>query len=88
MSLIVVGAEMTVRYRRSQSSLREILGWPAFVWMGMLIILAMALAGADIVRLVLHAGGGARDPERRLFLRRALGAGAAAVAAGLGAIAV
>ena len=73
---------------RSHSSLRGIVAWPAFVWMGMLLILGLVLASADVVRLLVHAGGGARDPERRLFLRRALGAGAATVAAGLGALAV
>ena len=73
---------------RSHSSLRGIVAWPAFVWMGMLLILGLVLASADVVRLIVHAGGGARDPERRLFLRRALSAGAAAVAAGLGAVAV
>jgi len=33
-----------------------------------------------------HAGGGARDPERRLMLQRVLGAAAATLSAGLGAL--
>jgi predicted MPP superfamily phosphohydrolase len=73
---------------RSHHPVRSLLAWPAFVWMGMLIILGTVLFGADLVRLVIHAGGGARDPERRLLLQRTLAAAAATVAAGLGALAV
>jgi predicted MPP superfamily phosphohydrolase len=73
---------------RSHHPMRNALAWPAFIWMGMLIILTVTLLGADVVRLLVHAGGGARDPERRLYLRRALGAAAAAVSAGLGAVAL
>ncbi len=90
-ALWVLGLSMPITMivlRRWHTPLRGIVAWPAFVWMGMLIILGLVLAGSDVVRLIVHAGGGARDPERRLFLQRALGAGAATVAAGLGAIAV
>ncbi|HEY2746350.1 MAG TPA: metallophosphoesterase, partial [Polyangia bacterium] len=90
-ALWVLGLSMPftmIVLRGSHSPLRRIVAWPAFIWMGMLIILGLVLAGSDVVRLIVHAGGGARDPERRLFLRRALGASAAALSAGLGAIAV
>src|SRR5438270_137152 len=58
---------------RSHHPLRNALAWPAFVWMGMLMILMLVVFGADVVRLLVHAGGGARDPERRLLLQRVLG---------------
>jgi predicted MPP superfamily phosphohydrolase len=73
---------------RSHSPLRSVLAWPAFVWMGMLLILTLVVLGADVVRLLVHAGGGARDPERRLLLQRVLGAAAATVSAGLGVLAL
>ena len=71
---------------RSHHPLRNALAWPAFVWMGMLLILMLVVLGADVVRLLVHAGGGARDPERRLMLQRVLGAAAATLSAGLGAL--
>jgi uncharacterized protein len=73
---------------RSHSPLRRLVAWPAFVWMGMILILAVVVFGADVVRLLLRLGGGVRDPERRLLLQRALGGAAAAVSAGLGALAL
>ncbi|MGZ3425530.1 MAG: metallophosphoesterase [Polyangia bacterium] len=73
---------------RSHHPLRALVAWPAFVWMGMMLILGMVLLGSDVVRLLVHAGGGARDPERRLLLQRALGAAAATLSAGLGALAL
>jgi uncharacterized protein len=87
--LVVAGSSMPVALIiwRLHSTAGRLLAWPAFVWMGMLIILTVVFTGADLVRLVLHASGGLRDPERRLLLSRALGGAAAAIAAGLGAYA-
>jgi predicted MPP superfamily phosphohydrolase len=73
---------------RSHHPLRGLVAWPSFVWMGMMLILGIVLFGSDVVRLLVHAGGGARDPERRLMLQRALGAAAATLSAGLGALAL
>ncbi|HWE28513.1 MAG TPA: metallophosphoesterase [Polyangia bacterium] len=73
---------------RSHHPLRNVLAWPAFVWMGMLLIMMLVVFGTDVVRLVVHATGGARDPERRLLLQRVLGAAAATLSAGLGALAL
>ena len=61
---------------------------PAFVWMGMMLLLLLALLTTDAVRLVAwlleHARGeGPASPERRLLFQRALGSLAAAVAGGL-----
>jgi predicted MPP superfamily phosphohydrolase len=73
---------------RTHSFLGRRLAWPAFIWMGMLIILPTVLLAADAIRLLFHLGGGTSDPERRLLFKRALGAAAATVAAGLGALAL
>jgi predicted MPP superfamily phosphohydrolase len=73
---------------RAHNPVGKLLAWPAFVWMGMLVILATSVFASDVVRLVVHAGGGLRDPERRLLFQRALGAAAATVSAGLGALAL
>jgi uncharacterized protein len=73
---------------RGHHPVRDLLSWPAFVWMGMLLILTLVVFGTDVVRLLVHASGGARDPERRLLLQRALGAGAATLSAALGGLAL
>ncbi|HEX6834959.1 MAG TPA: metallophosphoesterase, partial [Polyangia bacterium] len=79
---------LTMILWRSHHPVRNLLAWPAFVWMGMMLILGLVVLGADVVRLAVHVGGGARDPERRLLLQRALGAAAATLSAGLGALAL
>jgi predicted MPP superfamily phosphohydrolase len=89
-ALWVLGLSMpaTLLLFRSHHPLRSIVAWPAYVWMGMILILGLVLLGSDVVRLLVHAGGGARDPERRLLLQRTLGAAAATLSAGLGALAL
>jgi predicted MPP superfamily phosphohydrolase len=85
-ALIVAGLSLpaTMILWRTHATLGRLLAWPAFVWMGMLLILTLVILGADVVRLILHVGGGLRDPERRLVLQRLLGGAAAAIGAGLG----
>lgn len=86
--MLALSMPVSMFLRRGRLAIGRIIAWPAFVWMGMLVILATTLLAADIVRLVVHAGGGLDDPERRLLFVRVLGAGAAAVAAGLGVVAL
>ncbi len=66
------------------------LAWPAYLWMGTMLLLLVTLGGAELVRLGARivAGGHLEDPARRLFFRRVLGAAAATVASGLAALAV
>jgi predicted MPP superfamily phosphohydrolase len=52
-----------------------------------MLLLFVALVGADLIRAALAIGGGLDDPARRLYLRRVLGGAAAAVAGGLAVIA-
>lgn len=89
-TLVALGLSIpaTMILWRSHHPLRNALAWPAFVWMGMLLILTLVVLGADLVHLAVHLGGGVRDPERRLLFRRVLGAAAATVSAGLGALAL
>lgn len=69
-----------------------VLAWPAFVWLGVMFLLLVAVAATDIVRLVTwvvtRASGEAIDPARRLALFRVLGASAGVVAGGFGAAGV
>jgi len=88
LALLGLSIPATMILWRSHHPLRNTLAWPAFVWMGMLLILTLVVLGTDVVRLLVHAGGGARDPERRLLLARVLGAAAATLSAGLGALAL
>ncbi len=86
--VLALSMPVSMVLRRGRLAIGRIVAWPAFVWMGMLVILATTLLAADIVLLLLHAGGGMADPQRRLLVERVLGATAAAVAAGLGAFAL
>lgn len=86
--MLAVSMPVSMFLRRGRLAIGRIIAWPAFVWMGMLVILATTLLAADFVRLVMHAGGGLDDPERRLLVVRVLGAAAATVAAGLGVVAL
>jgi predicted MPP superfamily phosphohydrolase len=74
--------------RRLAPSAGRLLLLPAYVWMGLMLLLAMSLAGADIMRACLRLAGAlpsrAADPERRLFVQRLLAASAALVGAALG----
>ena len=86
--LLGLSLPLSMMLWRSHNPLRRLLTWPAFVWMGMLMILGVVVLGADLVRVLVRLGGGVRDPERRLLFRRALGAAAATLSAGLGALAL
>ncbi len=93
-ALIVLGAilPLPMLLARVSGPLARIVAWPAFVWMGLMLFLLVALLVADGAQAVIavgaRAGGSPLDPERRLWLRRVLGGAAAAVSAGLGAFAV
>src|SRR5260370_39971404 len=58
-ALIVAGLSLpaTMILWRTHSALGRMLAWPAFVWMGMLLILTLVILGADVVRLMVHVGG-------------------------------
>lgn len=61
--------------------LGRLLAWPGYLWLGMMFILAVALAGLDVMRLLANLGGRLSGqplfaPSRRAFNARLL-AGAA-----------
>ncbi len=79
--------------RRLSPTWSRVLAWPIYTWMGIMFLLAVSLAAADVVRLLVHAwtrvlGPAPLDPARRLLLSRALGGCAGAGAGLLGAVAV
>src|SRR5262249_808540 len=60
---------------RRHPEIARLLVWPAYVWMGLMFLLFVALLGADIVKLGAWMVRQARqtssvDPERRTFLAR------------------
>jgi predicted MPP superfamily phosphohydrolase len=70
------------------------LAFAGFTWLGVVFLLLVLLAAADLIRGLGHAaawlqrlvrgeGGGPMDPARRLFVARAVAGGAAAATAGL-----
>ena len=70
--------------RTRPSPLLRTLVLPAYVWMGVVILLLFSLLAADAARLLAWLFTAVArtplDPERRLLFRRALGAGAATLA--------
>jgi len=103
-ALILLAANMPLAMfvGRARHSVGRVLAWPAFVWMGVMFLLFVAVAGADVVKLgawmVRRAGNvSAIDLERRTFLARVAaamvvvvsgGAALAALRAALGPVAV
>jgi predicted MPP superfamily phosphohydrolase len=71
----------------------RVVAWPASLWMGLMFLLLVAIAGADLVRIVawlLRRGpqGPVGDPERRAALSRIAAGAATALAGGVGALAI
>jgi uncharacterized protein len=94
-SLAVLAAAMPLAMilGRRHLGLERFLAWPAFVWMGLMFLLLVALAGADAVRLVFwlarqSVGSAPLDPERRTVIARLSASTVAALSGGLGLLAV
>jgi predicted MPP superfamily phosphohydrolase len=90
--IIALGLSLPLSFvlvRAARRGIAAALSWPAYVWMGFMALLFVALLGGDVVRLGLRlAKGPIDDPARRLFLHRALGGGIAALAAAAGLVAL
>jgi predicted MPP superfamily phosphohydrolase len=90
--VIALGVSLPLSFILVRAAKRQIaaaLSWPAYVWMGFMMLLFLGLLGGDVVRLGLRlARGPIDDPARRLFLHRALGGAVAALAAGAGLVAL
>jgi len=95
-ALVVLSASLTLAFFLprilSPSALRAF-RWPAYVWMGLFFFLLVVVALGDGIRLVAWlaskiSSGAAQGAERRLFLRRTVGAVATAFATGAGVLAL
>ncbi|HEY2899431.1 MAG TPA: metallophosphoesterase [Polyangia bacterium] len=95
-ALLLLGLAIPVAlfYGRGHPEVRRVLGWPAYIWLGMVFLLFVSLLGTDVVRglyrliIRLATDGQAVDQARRTWLARVFGGGAVTVAAALGLIAV
>jgi uncharacterized protein len=90
-ALVTLALSMPLAFiagRAVPAPLRVALAWPAFVWMGLMFLLLVALAVTDLLRLGLHLTTAmdvlAPNTERRTLLARILGAFAGGTAGVLG----
>jgi hypothetical protein len=99
--LIALALSMPLSFvlaRAVRRGVAALIAWPAYVWMGFMMLLFLGVMAGDVARLVLRvAQGPIEDPARRLFLHRVLGglvaltaggAGLAALRRGLGRVAL
>jgi len=90
-SLVALALSLPLAFiagRAASPTVRAALAWPAFVWMGLMFLLLVALAVTDLLRLGLHLTTAldmlAPNPERRTLLARILGVFAGGTAGLLG----
>jgi predicted MPP superfamily phosphohydrolase len=91
-ALLLLGLAIPVAlfFGRNHPELRRVLGWPAYIWLGIIFLLFVALLGTDLFRGAVRLASWLRtpdavlDPQRRTWLARVLGGGAAALAGGVG----
>ena len=94
MLLLGLAIPASLFYGRNHPELRRVLGWPAYIWLGMVFLMFLTLLGTDIIRgcyrLFAHltGAGDAIDPARRTWLARVFGGTAVLVSGALGLIAV
>jgi predicted MPP superfamily phosphohydrolase len=80
-----------VFFRRPATPAGKLLVWIAFVWLGLMFLLLVAVLATDVLRIVFWAfrrvanASAAPDDERRLFLARSIAGGVLATATGVGA---
>jgi len=88
---LAVGMPLAMFLGRRVPSVGRALAGPAFLWMGLMFLLLVTMAGADLVRfvasLVRRANEGPLDPSRRVVAARLAAGTAAALSGGLGAVA-
>ncbi|HVU49388.1 MAG TPA: metallophosphoesterase [Polyangia bacterium] len=88
---LAVGMPLAMFLGRRHPDVGRVLAGPAFVWMGLMFLLLVTLAGADLVRLVIwlarRAGDASVDPSRRLIAARLAAGAASALSGGLGVVA-
>jgi predicted MPP superfamily phosphohydrolase len=77
--------------RQSSSGAVRMLVWAAFIWLGLMFLLFVALLGGELLRGALWGvrralDGGPLEADRRRFIARTIAGGALATATSLGAI--
>jgi predicted MPP superfamily phosphohydrolase len=91
LALLAINLPLGLALGRRVPAVRSLLGWPAFLWMGLMFLLLIGLLGADVFRLVAgiarRVSGNAADPARRTALARLAATAVTALAGGAGAIA-
>jgi predicted MPP superfamily phosphohydrolase len=93
--LIAAAASVPATFllRRAAPPALRLVAWPAFIWIGVMFLLVVTLAGTDLLRVMFAllrraTGNEAANPERRAFFARWLAGGAVATASGLGMVAM
>jgi len=92
--LLALAIPVALFFGRSHPELRRVVGWPAYVWLGLVFMLSLALLGGDVIRgsyrlaSYWRGDGGMIDPARRTWLARVLGGAAVALSGALGLVAV
>lgn len=91
-TLLVLGAAMLplglVLGRLADAPWARALAFASYVWMGLVFLLMVGLGLAELLHVGTRLTQGVPDPERRLFLARLFGGGAASLAALTGAVAL
>jgi predicted MPP superfamily phosphohydrolase len=90
--LLAAGMPLAMMLGRKLPAAGRVLAWPAFVWMGLMFLLLVAFAGADLLGLVAwiarRASDAPVDPGRRTMTARLAAAAVAALSGGLAATAL
>ena len=90
--LLAAAMPLAMLLGRKLPNAGRVTAWPAFIWMGVMFLLLVALVGADVVRLVIgfarRASGASVDPSRRLATARLAATAALSLSGGLAAVAL
>jgi predicted MPP superfamily phosphohydrolase len=96
LALLAAGMPLAMMIGRRAPAAGRWLAWPAFVWMGVMFLLLVTLAGADLVRvavrfvawLVRRGADAPLDPARRTVAARLAAGTVTVLSGGLAAVAV
>ena len=88
LTTLAVGMPVSmVAMRALPSRISTLLAWPAYIWMGTMMLLLVLLGSSELVRLAVRIGTSAVDqplsPQRRVVLSRLIAACVGGLAFGL-----
>jgi uncharacterized protein len=89
LAVFALGMPLAMILGRRHATAQPLLIWPAYLWMGLMFLLLVTLAGADALRLVVRLAGRLHeapplDPARRTAIARLSASVVAALSGGLG----